>query len=591
MPVLFAPRTVSSVRFRVDQAQDSAVGLAEIQVLGALASSTENVPPHFVEGPWPVSRTIPASQSTEISVVASDVDGDALAYQWSAEAGSVTGSGATVLYTPPPVSETTWLTVSVTVSDGRGGSATNSTYVQVTQVATSSVAVSPTLVFAGDPATGSIALAAPAPAGGTVVPLSSSSPSVVTVPASVTVPAGQSGATFPVATAPVTVATSATITASFGEGPRSATLSLVPVSVASLSVAPANVLGGTASQGTVTLPGPAGAAGVSVQLTSSNPASATVPATVTVPAGASTATFPVSTSPVTTATAVILSATWGTTATAVLTVSPLAVCAPGTTSACPGESTGACSPGTQTCNADGTLGTCTGVIGPVPEVCSDGIDNDCDGFTDCDDPDCAAACGPGPEPTRDAGVDVVPDSLVLNDVAADGVAESPVLLADGPKGDASSDGTVNTGSDVLVVPDVPVADTVPGLLDTVRVYPPEGPDAIPGATDAVPSGPDASYATGDTGISVDGGAGTTDVRLLSGDAVTAGGLDVSVRDARGSSVDGAGLDGGSTHPTGSSGCGCSIGGTPQLPRWGAWLVIFGLLLWRRARYRDKLPPK
>jgi len=31
----------------------------------------------------------------------------------------------------------------------------------------------------------------------------------------------------------------------------------------------------------------------------------------------------------------------------------------------------------------------------VPEVCSDGLDNDCDGFVDCADPDCSAnpACG------------------------------------------------------------------------------------------------------------------------------------------------------------------------------------------------------
>ena len=323
MPVRFAPKTVSWVRFRVDQAQGSAVGLAEIEVLGALASSTGNVPPHFVEGPWPVSRTISASQNTNISVVASDVDGDPLTYQWAAEAGTVTGSGATVDYTPPAVAATTWFAVSVTVSDGRGGAATNSTYVEVTGAASNSVTVSPTQVFAGDPATGSIVLVAPAPAEGVVVPLTSSQPSLVTVPASVTVPAGALGTTFAVTTAPATaIATSVTITATFSGGPRSATLSIVPMSVASLSVAPASVLGGTASQGTVTLPAPVGAAGASVQLTSSAPATATVPASVTIPAGASTATFPVSTVQVAAATTVTLSATWGTTATAPLTVTP-----------------------------------------------------------------------------------------------------------------------------------------------------------------------------------------------------------------------------------------------------------------------------
>jgi hypothetical protein len=44
---------------------------------------------------------------------------------------------------------------------------------------------------------------------------------------------------------------------------------------------------------------------------------------------------------------------------------------------------------------------------PVPEVCTDGVDNDCDRRVDCDDPDCAsnpACCVPVPEVCTD-GVD------------------------------------------------------------------------------------------------------------------------------------------------------------------------------------------
>src|SRR4029077_3608296 len=55
------------------------------------------------------------------------------------------------------------------------------------------------------------------------------------------------------------------------------------VSVASVTVNPTVVVGGTSSQGTVTLSGPAPAGGARVTLTSSNTAAAHVPASVVVP--------------------------------------------------------------------------------------------------------------------------------------------------------------------------------------------------------------------------------------------------------------------------------------------------------------------
>ncbi len=52
---------------------------------------------------------------------------------------------------------------------------------------------------------------------------------------------------------------------------------------------------------------------------------------------------------------------------------------------------GACRAGVQRCAADG-WGACEGAITPADEVCSGGVDEDCDGLVDCADPDCDARC-------------------------------------------------------------------------------------------------------------------------------------------------------------------------------------------------------
>jgi Domain of unknown function (DUF2341) len=98
----------------------------------------------------------------------------------------------------------------------------------------------------------------------------------------------------------------------------------VPVSLSSLTLNPATVTGGTPSTGTVTLNGPAPSGGAVVSLSSNNAAVAPVPASVTVPAGATTTTFSVSTGAVAASTTVIISASYGseTSQAASLTVIP-----------------------------------------------------------------------------------------------------------------------------------------------------------------------------------------------------------------------------------------------------------------------------
>ena len=102
-------------------------------------------------------------------------------------------------------------------------------------------------------------------------------------------------------------------------------LSSVPASVSlfSLALNPTSVTGGNSSTGTVTLSGPAPAGGAQVTLSSGNTTVARVPTSVTVAAGATNATFAVSTSAVGSSTTVTISAAYnGATRSASLAVTP-----------------------------------------------------------------------------------------------------------------------------------------------------------------------------------------------------------------------------------------------------------------------------
>jgi hypothetical protein len=91
----------------------------------------------------------------------------------------------------------------------------------------SAVSLSPTAVTGGMASTGTVTLTAPAPAGGAVVLLSSNN-SAVAVPASVTIAAGTTSATFAAITVSVGAATPVTISAIYGGITRTTTLNLSP---------------------------------------------------------------------------------------------------------------------------------------------------------------------------------------------------------------------------------------------------------------------------------------------------------------------------------------------------------------------------
>jgi photosystem II stability/assembly factor-like uncharacterized protein len=188
----------------------------------------------------------------------------------------------------------------------------------------SSLTLNPTSVNGGNSSSGTVTLNTAAPAEGAEIVLSRIG-GVATVPSSVTVPAGATSADFIVSTTQVDTSTTVSISALYGGVSSYATLTVTPAAtLSSLSLNPPSLIGGSASIGTVMLSVVAPAGGATVALVSDNPTIAMVPAAVSITAGAKSATFPVSTTSVSTQTLVTISGTYGgLTKSAVLTTVPV----------------------------------------------------------------------------------------------------------------------------------------------------------------------------------------------------------------------------------------------------------------------------
>lgn len=193
-----------------------------------------------------------------------------------------------------------------------------------TQPTVVSVALTPASVSVGSTSNGRVTLSGAAPTGGANVALRSSDGSA-TVPASVTVGAGSAAGDF---TITAVAAGSPRIEATYNNSTQGSTLTITgtpqpSVSLAALTLASAAVVGGNSIQGTVILATVPPAGGASVTLSSSNQGVASVPASVTVPAGAGSAQFTVTTRAVGGTIPVTISGSLGgATRTAALNVNP-----------------------------------------------------------------------------------------------------------------------------------------------------------------------------------------------------------------------------------------------------------------------------
>ncbi len=153
------------------------------------------------------------------------------------------------------------------------------------------LSLSPATVGGGGTSTGTVTLYEAAPAGGYVVNLSTEYPSAVGVPASVTVPAGATSADFTITTKQFPNSFTCDIYAGDGTSGAQKTLTVNGVTIFSMSVAPNPIGCNQTSTGTITLTSQAPSAGWVVNLSDEYPGSVSVPATVTILAGQTSATF------------------------------------------------------------------------------------------------------------------------------------------------------------------------------------------------------------------------------------------------------------------------------------------------------------
>ncbi|HVX57257.1 MAG TPA: hypothetical protein VHA37_05990, partial [Candidatus Saccharimonadales bacterium] len=204
------------------------------------------------------------------------------------------GIVATIQVTLAPTAGTTTLAMGNSVGvDGTGSGLTvaNGTSGIISVPTISSLTCNPVSLSPSVVSSCTVSLSSTAPTGGASVTLGSNN-ALLTVPASVTVASGATTATFS-ATAGASIPSNqnATVTATLGSSSKTVTIALqAPVLVSSVSCAPASLGQSAASTCTVTLSQTAPGGGASVTLGSNN-ALLTVPASVTVASGATTATF------------------------------------------------------------------------------------------------------------------------------------------------------------------------------------------------------------------------------------------------------------------------------------------------------------
>ena len=166
----------------------------------------------------------PAGGTYSTAQVVTVTDTTAGATMYYTTDGTVPSSSSTKYTLPINIASTTTLNV-IAVSGSSKSSVATATYTIGPLNLISQLTLSPSTLLGGTSSQGTINLSSSAPSGGTRVALSSNNTGAATVPTNVTVPAGQTSATFTVTTVSGASA-NVTISASAGTGSASAKLTV-----------------------------------------------------------------------------------------------------------------------------------------------------------------------------------------------------------------------------------------------------------------------------------------------------------------------------------------------------------------------------
>jgi len=237
-----------------------------------------------------------SSKGLKINLTSSSVDA-------KVPASLIIASGATSATFAITIEHVT-ATIKATIkgTDPTNKSADATLTIDLPTVRLTGLSVAPTTVSSPDSAIGTVTLSTNAPTAGFVVDLSSSS-TFVALPQNVTVKGGAKTATFTVETHPVTATSIATIIGADPNGYSATTKLTVDVPalrLKTLTVEPTSVTVPGKATATVTLTENAASGGFVITLASAQ-TYISIPSTVTVKAGAKTASFTVVTNPVATA--------------------------------------------------------------------------------------------------------------------------------------------------------------------------------------------------------------------------------------------------------------------------------------------------